>query len=168
MSFCLKIAIFYFYYFFRSWSYSEILFKIFIFGVLNIILFNYYVLGGIKWILRIFRILISNRDSLSYPEKHMNIIFKFLFLRGFRLFFDCQYLCVDFYNDSSKFILDFALITFGIIFLIISDTYNEDICNKCGFGEYLNKMDKIISIVYIIYILLFIFIIVMMKLNYGR
>lgn len=47
MSFCLKIAIFHFYYFFfRSWGYSEILFKIFIFGVLNIILFNYYVLGG--------------------------------------------------------------------------------------------------------------------------
>ena len=83
-----------------------------------------------------FRILISNRDSLSYPEKHMNIIFKFF--------------------------------VFGIIFLIISDTYNEDICNKCGFGEYLNKMDKLISVVYIIYVLLFIFIIVMMKLNYGR
>ena len=106
-----------------------------------------------------FRILISNRDSLSYPEKHMNIIFKFLIAS----------ICVlIFYNDSSKFILDFALITFGIIFLIISDTYNEDICNKCGFGEYLNKMDKLISVVYIIYVLLFIFIIVMMKLNYGR
>ena len=35
-------------------------------------------------------------------------------------------------------------------------------------GEYLNKMDKLISVVYIIYVLLFIFIIVMMKLNYGR
>lgn len=116
-----------------------------------------------------FRILISNRDSLSYPEKHMNIIFKFFVFAGVLFIFLIANICVlIFYNDSSKFILDFALITFGIIFLIISDTYNEDICNKCGFGEYLNKMDKLISVVYIIYVLLFIFIIVMMKLNYGR
>lgn len=116
-----------------------------------------------------FRILISNRDSLSYPEKHMNIIFKFFVFAGVSFIFLIASICVlIFYNDSSKFILDFALITFGIIFLIISDTYNEDICNKCGFGEYLNKMDKLISVGYIIYVLLFIFIIVMMKLNYGR
>ena len=101
-----------------------------------------------------FRILISNRDSLSYPEKHMNIIFKFFVFAGVSFIFLIASICVlIFYNDSSKFILDFALITFGIIFLIISDTYNEDICNKCGFGEYLNKMDKLISVVYIIYCL---------------
>ena len=96
--FALKIAIFHFYYFFRSWGYSEILFKIFIFGVLNIILFNYYVLGGELMDFKdFFRILISNRDSLSYPEKHMNIIFKFFVFAGVSfIFFDCQYLCVDF------------------------------------------------------------------------
>ena len=147
------------------------MFRIFICGVLNIILFNYYVLGGGRLVdfKDFFRILISNRDSLSYPEKHMNIIFKFFVFAGVSFIFLIASICVlIFYNDSSKFILDFALITFGIIFLIISDTYNEDICNKCGFGEYLNKMDKLISVVYIIYVLLFIFIIVMMKLNYGR
>ena len=58
-----------------------------------------------------FRILISNRDSLSYPEKHMNIIFKFFVFAGVSFIFLIASICVlIFYNDSSKFILDFALI----------------------------------------------------------
>ena len=116
-----------------------------------------------------FRILVSRRRSLSYQERVKNIMFRYYVFNSLSFIFLIVGACVlVFYYGFSKLMFLCALITFGIIFLIISDTYNEDICNKCGFGEYLNKMDKLISVVYIIYVLLFIFIIVMMKLNYGR
>ena len=106
-----------------------------------------------------FRILVSRRSSLSYQERHVNIIFRFFVFSGLSFIFLIVGACVlVFYNGSSKFIFDLVLIIFCMVFSGVSSMYRHDICNESDFGGYLSKIDKIMTVVDVLSFLFFIFI----------